>query len=89
MTVIDIQHGRIEYRAAGPQASTGPPVVFVHGLLVNAELWTKVADALAIRGIRSYSIVKCDPVNRIRLIVCHKQRPVGHDEHVGRTAPSA
>ncbi len=55
MTVIDIQQGRIEYWAAGPPASTAPPVVFVHGLLVNAELWTKVADALAIRGIRSYA----------------------------------
>src|SRR5262245_56338991 len=55
MTVIDIPQGRIEYRAAGPAASTAPPVVFVHGLLVNAELWTKVADALAGHGIRSYA----------------------------------
>jgi pimeloyl-ACP methyl ester carboxylesterase len=55
MPVIDIPPGRIEYRAAGPAAGTAPPVVFVHGLLVNAELWTKVADALAIRGIRSYA----------------------------------
>jgi pimeloyl-ACP methyl ester carboxylesterase len=55
MPVIDIEQGRIEYRAAGPQTSTAPPVVFVHGLLVNAELWTKVADALAARGIRSYA----------------------------------
>ncbi len=55
MTVIDIKQGRIEYRAAGPQASAAPPVVFVHGLLVNAELWTTVADALAVRGIRSYA----------------------------------
>jgi pimeloyl-ACP methyl ester carboxylesterase len=55
MAVIDIPSGRIEYRAAGPQVSTQPPVVFVHGLLVNAELWTKVADALARRGIRSYA----------------------------------
>jgi pimeloyl-ACP methyl ester carboxylesterase len=55
MAVIDIPQGRIEYRLAGPQASTEPPVVFVHGLLVNAELWTKVADALALRGVRSYA----------------------------------
>ncbi len=55
MTFINVQQGRIEYRAAGPPASTEPPVVFVHGLLVNAELWTKVADALAARGIRSYA----------------------------------
>jgi pimeloyl-ACP methyl ester carboxylesterase len=55
MAVIDIPQGRMEYRAAGPQDSTAPPVVFVHGLLVNAELWTKVADALARLGIRSYA----------------------------------
>jgi pimeloyl-ACP methyl ester carboxylesterase len=55
MAAIDMPQGRIEYRAAGPAASTGPPVVFVHGLLVNAELWTRVADALARHGIRSYA----------------------------------
>lgn len=55
MAVVDIPQGRIEYRAAGPQTSSASPVVFVHGLLVNAELWTKVADALAVRGIRSYA----------------------------------
>ncbi|WP_173079409.1 alpha/beta fold hydrolase [Phytohabitans rumicis] len=55
MAVIDIPPGPVEYRAAGPPDSTAPPVVFVHGLLVNAELWTKVADALARLGIRSYA----------------------------------
>jgi len=55
MAVIDIPQGRIEYRLAGPQAGAEPPVVFVHGLLVNAELWTEVADALALRGVRSYA----------------------------------
>lgn len=55
MSTIDIPQGRIEYRAAGPQDSTAPPVVFVHGLLVNGELWTQVADALAAQGIRSYA----------------------------------
>jgi pimeloyl-ACP methyl ester carboxylesterase len=55
MAVIDIPQGRIEYRAAGPPDSTAPPVVFIHGLLVNAELWTKVADALARSGVRSYA----------------------------------
>jgi pimeloyl-ACP methyl ester carboxylesterase len=55
MAVIDIPQGRIEYRAAGPQVSAAPPVVFLHGLLVNAELWTKVADALAVHGIRSFA----------------------------------
>ena len=35
--------------------SAAPPVVFVHGLLVNGELWTAVAEALAAQGIRSYA----------------------------------
>jgi pimeloyl-ACP methyl ester carboxylesterase len=30
-------------------------VVFVHGLLVDSQLWTRVADDLAARGIRSYA----------------------------------
>jgi pimeloyl-ACP methyl ester carboxylesterase len=56
MPTVDLPPGRIEYRAAGPQVSAAPPVVFVHGLLVNAELWTKVADTLAADGIRSYAL---------------------------------
>jgi pimeloyl-ACP methyl ester carboxylesterase len=31
-------------------------VVFVHGLLVNCELWTAVAEDLAARGVRSYAL---------------------------------
>jgi pimeloyl-ACP methyl ester carboxylesterase len=55
MPTIDTPHGTIHYRVAGPADSTAPPVVFVHGLLVNGELWTGVADALAAQGIRSYA----------------------------------
>jgi pimeloyl-ACP methyl ester carboxylesterase len=55
MPTIDIPHGRINYRAAGPADSSTPPVVFLHGLLVNGELWTGVAGALAAHGIRSYA----------------------------------
>jgi len=55
MPTVDLPEGRINYRAAGPADSTLPPVVFVHGMLVNGELWTGVADALAARGIRSYA----------------------------------
>jgi pimeloyl-ACP methyl ester carboxylesterase len=39
---------------AGPVDSKHPAVVFVHGLLVDSQLWTPVADVLAARGIRSY-----------------------------------
>lgn len=55
MPTVDISEGRINYRVAGPADSSRPPVVFVHGLLVNGELWTGVGEALAARGIRSYA----------------------------------
>jgi pimeloyl-ACP methyl ester carboxylesterase len=55
MPIIDLPQGRVQYRLAGPAGSAQPPVVFVHGLLVNSELWTGVADQLAVRGVRSYA----------------------------------
>lgn len=56
MPIIDLPQGRVQYRLAGPADSAAPPVVFVHGFLVNHELWTPVADELARRGVRSYAI---------------------------------
>jgi pimeloyl-ACP methyl ester carboxylesterase len=56
MPIIDLPQGRVQYRLAGPDTSSTPPVVFVHGLLVNSELWTGVADSLARRGVRSYAL---------------------------------
>lgn len=55
MPTIDLPQGTIRYRAAGPEDATAPPVVFVHGFLVDGDLWTGLADALAARGIRSYA----------------------------------
>jgi pimeloyl-ACP methyl ester carboxylesterase len=55
MPIIDLPHGRVQYRLAGP-ATAGPTVVFVHGLLVNSELWNPVADELGRRGVRSYAL---------------------------------
>jgi pimeloyl-ACP methyl ester carboxylesterase len=55
MPTIELRHGTVEYRIAGPERSNHSPVVFVHGLLVNGELWTGVAAALARHGIRSYA----------------------------------
>jgi pimeloyl-ACP methyl ester carboxylesterase len=40
---LDLPQGRLRYFEAG----TGPPIVFVHGLLVNANLWRKVVAHLA------------------------------------------
>ncbi len=39
---IDLSAGRISYRDVGD----GPPLVFVHGLLVNGQLWRKVTAPL-------------------------------------------
>jgi pimeloyl-ACP methyl ester carboxylesterase len=52
---IDLPHGTVHYRVVGPEKATTPPVVFVHGFLVNATLWTNTADALAAAGVRSYA----------------------------------
>jgi pimeloyl-ACP methyl ester carboxylesterase len=46
---------RLAYSAAGPAVSSSPPVVFVHGVLVDARLWEAVAARLAAEGIRSYA----------------------------------
>ncbi len=52
---VELPEGTITYRAAGPDDSAFPAVVFVHGLLVDGQLWTAVADVLAERGVRSYA----------------------------------
>jgi pimeloyl-ACP methyl ester carboxylesterase len=55
LTVADLPQGKLAYRAAGPAASSSPPVVFAHGVLVDGRLWDAVADRLAAEGIRSYA----------------------------------
>jgi pimeloyl-ACP methyl ester carboxylesterase len=55
MPSIDLPHGTVSYRATGPENAATPPVVFVHGFLVNSTLWAKTADALAAAGVRSYA----------------------------------
>ena len=54
MPTIDLPHGTVRYRQVGPDGAA-PPVVFVHGSLVNASLWSQTADALAAAGNRSYA----------------------------------
>jgi pimeloyl-ACP methyl ester carboxylesterase len=55
MKTVELEQGRLTYRVAGPEQSSYPPVVFVHGLLVNNSLWASVADLLAQQGVRSYA----------------------------------
>lgn len=45
---VELAQGTIHYREIGD----GPPVVFVHGLLVNGELWRNVAPVVADAGYR-------------------------------------
>ncbi len=53
--VTDLPQGKLAYRAAGPESSSSPPVVFVHGVLVDGQLWEPVAERLAAEGVRSYA----------------------------------
>ena len=45
---VDLPQGTIRYREAGD----GEPLLFVHGLLVNGELWSGVAEHLRTQGAR-------------------------------------
>jgi len=49
-----LDQATISYRVLGPEDSPHPPVVFVHGILVDSRLWDRVADGLASRGFRCY-----------------------------------
>ena len=55
LAVAELPQGPLSYRAAGPPSSSRPPVVFLHGLLVDSRLWEPVADRLAAEGVRSYA----------------------------------
>jgi pimeloyl-ACP methyl ester carboxylesterase len=52
MPQVRLQGATIEYRELGPADSEHPPVLFVHGILVDHGLWMKVAESLARNGFR-------------------------------------
>lgn len=54
MATIETTLGTIEYEALGPVDSGKPPVLFIHGALVDAQLWRAPADLLAAQGFRCY-----------------------------------
>lgn len=54
MPTAALPQGTIHYRTSGPPDAPRP-VVFVHGFLVDGEVWSPVAERLAARGIRSIS----------------------------------
>lgn len=53
LRTVELKQGPITYVERGPVASDLPPVVFVHGFLVDSSLWDDVAELLAERGIRT------------------------------------
>jgi pimeloyl-ACP methyl ester carboxylesterase len=52
MAELALRQATIEYQQFGPQDSAHPPVLFVHGILVDGRLWRDVAEGLARRGFR-------------------------------------
>jgi pimeloyl-ACP methyl ester carboxylesterase len=56
MPTVTTPAGALHYRRFGPAESAGPPVVFVHGFLVDSTLWDPVATTLADTGVSSYLV---------------------------------
>lgn len=52
MAQVTLNQGTIDYRVLGPEDSPRPPVLFVHGVLVDERLWAPVAEGLARKGFR-------------------------------------
>ncbi len=52
MPEVTLEHATIHYRVLGPADSPHPPVLFVHGILVDHRLWLGVAEELARNGFR-------------------------------------
>ncbi|GAB3216893.1 alpha/beta fold hydrolase [Mycolicibacterium hippocampi] len=52
MPQLTLSAATVEYRESGPKDSAFPPVLFVHGALVDSRLWDAVAASLAAQGYR-------------------------------------
>jgi pimeloyl-ACP methyl ester carboxylesterase len=52
MPELTLKQATIEYETFGPKDSAHPPVFFVHGILVDGQLWHGVADSLGRSGYR-------------------------------------
>jgi len=51
---VDLGTATVRYFENGP--SDGPVVVFIHGLLVNADLWRKVVPDVVAAGLHTYTV---------------------------------
>src|ERR1700681_1166102 len=54
MPQLALDQATIDYRVLGLEDSRHPPVLFVHGILVDSRLWDRVAESLARQGFRCY-----------------------------------
>ena len=54
MPQVALEQATIDYRVLGPEDSSHPPVLFVHGILVDNRLWVEVAERLARQGFRCF-----------------------------------
>ena len=52
MPQVELEQATIDYQVIGPEDSAHPPVLFVHGILVDHRLWGRVAEGLAQQGFR-------------------------------------
>ncbi len=52
MAELTLRQATIEYQEIGPQDSAHPPILFVHGILTDGQLWRRVAEVLGRRGFR-------------------------------------
>ncbi|MFT3852689.1 MAG: alpha/beta fold hydrolase [Ilumatobacteraceae bacterium] len=54
--IVTTSAGELRVRVVGPKDAATPPVVFVHGFLVDSTLWDGVAERLAAAGVTSYLV---------------------------------
>ncbi len=54
MPTVELPQGTVRYRVSGLEGADRP-VVFVHGLLSNGQLWDCVAKNLGAQGVRGYA----------------------------------
>jgi pimeloyl-ACP methyl ester carboxylesterase len=52
MPQLTLEQATIDYRVLGPDDSSHPPVLFVHGVLFDHKEWLTVAERLADKGFR-------------------------------------
>lgn len=54
LPTVELPSGVIEYATYGPADTALPPIVFMHGAVVDHRLWEPVAELLAERGHRCF-----------------------------------